>query len=702
LNGIMKHTQILAAESDALDLTGPAKPVSSRSEWGHPVWRLDPLRPGANIGGDTIYWPEDLGASLLELFKRLLWSLYVSHADGGPLDTGTIARYGTAVGLVGRWMNEWEYSTFAELTPEAVGYLRNNLKARVASLLSEEFDDVVDEETLDNDLDDALDEDDEVQKPPLQYVSFSTVYSAMRIIGATYLQREALKRLHVAAPSEDPLDNRSPYQWALDVRAPSPVTSGPFCDEVSLPLMAAVHRLLDENGPADQVIALQARCVAIRSPTKGGRLRSRTMLERHEFGTLAGEERPWHPPLPLMDAEGKLEPASFTLRKLVIAMRDAAILCLLQNVGMRLGEILSIQSGPDTETGLPACVARERSAGNELDLFYVSATIKKGRDTPDATRWLVGAVPAGSNFLPPTVRAIQVLERLLKPWRDISTDPVAGRALIVSLTSPGLPDQGSSVVRITTHRAATSIAQLYPSLLDFASLPDTSLNGIDLTSMKRTCGRHIRWAQWRKTFAVNIFRINSKALPALKRHFHHQSMATLEGAYIGADPGLLEMADDARMTATVRFLKEFSQGGSGQGGRGGRILERQADRIAAMDEVGDGLEGEVRRHGVRIFPAAYGDCAIFIAPQSAACHRQAGNSSFLHDRPDYAERSPDLCAGCRNVVIGREHTPFWRARFSEFNSAKRSYRHEPGAAALFRSKAENALKMVRAIKKRSR
>ena len=468
-------TQQLIIAVDALDLSDPNRPISSRSQWQSDVWYFDEPRIGAMPHSSAIWWPTDASPKIVDMLKKIVWTaIVVPH--GRPTKPATVAQCSTGITMLARFMTRWDYTDFMEFDATAVKLLLGQLKIEAARVDAEAYDDAEDEEVFEDDSDEtaitvAIDE---VLKPVDQVrpatdlpgrilfdgqLTFVSVYILFRTIALAYRQRDALRSHDVHIPEEDPLEGKTPYHWALEVRQPLETKKHALPDEIALPFMIAIDRLL--GLPADDVIGLQRSVYAQFAPrcNKGwtGTPEEKT-AQAFRFSLLPGENEPWHPNLPIKTGEGSTVPISRTIKELVVAIGDAAVLHLLQLTGMRMSEIVSLRAGWNPETGLPSCVRRVPSASNRLDLFYAVGTVSKGRQVPDNEQWLIGSAPRYSDFVPTTVRAIEVLQKVFEPWRTLSSDPIILGALLSSSGSAGLPhgSRGVSSPRAFTSAAAPS------------------------------------------------------------------------------------------------------------------------------------------------------------------------------------------------------------------------------------------------------
>jgi hypothetical protein len=112
----------------------------------------------------------------------------------------------------------------------------------------------------------------------------------------------------------------------------------------------------------------------------------------------------------------------------------------------KLTELCGLEPGIDRESGLPTCIRVRRSYSVLNELFHVDGRLFKTVARSERVEWLVGSRPVGSKEIPPPVRAVHVLTRLLDPWRKLARDPKIAKMLFVqpvgSVISRMSPSQG--------------------------------------------------------------------------------------------------------------------------------------------------------------------------------------------------------------------------------------------------------------------
>lgn len=111
--------------------------------------------------------------------------------------------------------------------------------------------------------------------------------------------------------------------------------------------------------------------------------------------------------------------ANQNLRNLTTRASCASVLALQYMVGMRASEICSVKGGWAVRNDIPDCIVRGYSKNGLLEMFFLKAVLSKGVPHPRDDEWLLGCRPVGSSHFPVPVRAVMLLERLFRPWREL-------------------------------------------------------------------------------------------------------------------------------------------------------------------------------------------------------------------------------------------------------------------------------------------
>jgi hypothetical protein len=275
----------------------------------------------------------------------------------------------------------------------------------------------------------------------------------------------------------------------------------------------------------------------------------------------------------------------------------------------------------------------------------------------------MGARLADTHEYPLPVIAVTVLDRLLAPYRQ-----VAGfRDLVLST------GQSRSMAV-----AAANVSKMHSSWLsntqrEFAN----NYAGVKLTKHKRQGSGNqdaFRAQQWRGTFAIFVVRVNKRALGPLATHFNHVDTLMTEHGYIGNDPELLGLVDDARVNLAANTLLNLVNDTEPVAGGLAMHLKNaasdlrhemegtdQADRLAK-------IRGMVVDHSLRLHFTDYGVCGIAVTPLIARCHQLAGTEEASRERPNFSTRRPGVCAACHNFLVRRDNLPYWKDRVANLRS----------------------------------
>jgi hypothetical protein len=336
---------------------------------------------------------------------------------------------------------------------------------------------------------------------------------------------------------------------------------------------------------------------------------------------------------------------------------------------LRVSELCGLEPGIDRESGLPSCVRVRRSYSGLNELFYVDGRLFKTVARSEQVEWLVGSRPVGSNEIPPPVRALHVLTRLLDPWRKLARDPKIAKTLFLQPAgNHGMP--GKSGIAITFEdMILVGQRQFVYRYVDLSKLPDRSRRGEDLAAYRDSRGLCLRTHQWRKTFARYICGTDSRMLPAVSRHFKHLTLAMTEEAYLGKNPALQDAYESNINQSTARILYENARGKPAQAGRMAKVIDEHRAELQALIANKDERDGRravqkwIEQNRLQIFFAPHGKCFIRLDPVGARCHEVGQTVHWLNEEPNYAIRHPSVCAGCSCFLVDKEDEEFWLQRY---------------------------------------
>jgi hypothetical protein len=643
--------------------------VSRVSRWNDENWRLDNLTPGMQGSTSTLAWGFDLpdGSTftdpghegLLHEVRCFAWSLFNDRRFSKTMKAGSAANLMSSIKVLVRWMITNGYASLEALDTEA----------------SEEF------------LDDLASACAESNAP----IRFDKVRLQLAVWKQLHQQRGALVGSGLIVMEEAPFGNRSPFALAALFAERVETKVPPLPDEVALPVLEAAIRFL--GTPADDIIELQSRILAVRGQIgpHGGtskcseRKAARRAIGGFRFSTVPGETEPWHPQIEtfstrrqktktvkrLAGVRAVLKPVA-ACRSLVKDAGDSAALVLQAFTGMRINELFSVEGGLDPETELPSCLETQVSADGLTTLYFVRGYVSKLRQAPEAVRWLLGSTPrvprgkGASVDLPIGVRAVVVLERLFRPWRELGSQT----GLILQIRSPrGLPNSPSQVAPGLAAATLKGQRHFVLNYVDLSELPDWSKRGEDLRPYRDSGGANLKTHQWRKNYCHYVLQVRPHLLPAVSQQFKHLSLAMTEQSYVVQDPFLRATMLDVTASTAVEFFYQASMG-KPLGGRLGDII---SEHMPELKELTKGTPARARKnihrwlrtHDLRIFIADHGKCCIGLAPEKAQCHRLAGTTAWSNSRPNFQMREPGTCAGCQCYAVDEDTLPFWHNRRAE-------------------------------------
>lgn len=498
------------------------------------------------------------------------------------------------------------------------------------------------------------------------------VIRSINLLTAIYRQRRAIEKLGGKSLKMAPYGGAKPYSVVnrdLGLKRDSAAIP-PIPDQVAIPILNTATRMMDKS--ADGLIAATKELLAIRGFAKDWeqiRPADRAALYA-ELNRLSaslsvpiphaiGHQIPLDKQLTKVDADGQeyvLDSPLAVLKHLITSCVAACSIVLQAGTGVRSHELLSSQALPTKSDGWPSCLSSRISHDGMIELFYVEAITSK-RGKPRKVEWILGARPVGSDYMPPTVRAILTVNRLLAMFRELGE---INDLFIVLSTSGGMPAASSSVTRMTSGYLARLQRAFVLNWVDLSMLESSEFAGYKL-------GR-FRPHQWRPTFATFVFRTNPSMLKALSEHFKHVSDAITSKYYIGNDPAFLATCDDAQAMAAVQVLRSITfKDAPVVGGFARYVDELRKELILHLVDERSQLDEQaalryITEEEIVLWNTAYGRCWSSQLPAKSLCNQRAGASVLASTSPNLAIAHVELCAGCSCLEISTEHAAFWIER----------------------------------------
>jgi hypothetical protein len=662
--------------------------VSKVSYWYDFVWHLDTSTPGQRVylgwdfplpDGTRSTSPEH--SVLLESFREVAWGMLTDGGSyGKSLKTGTAASLGVGIRELFRWMVHCGLADFSELIKVAQAEYLSDIPVILANrskfyLSATSYsDDDFEEDYTDADGFSKIAKTEDLAEDDT--FSYSQVLCRVNTMYYIFHQKENLKSARLPVLNVTPFSGSSAFDITCRVAKHTINRIPPLPDEVALPLLKEVQSWI--NIKAEDVLRLQSMYFDAKIKGENQGLSKDAVLARTNlairnftFSVLPSQNEPWR--VSISADEVILHPqrgaisldATQMLRMYIMRARDSAIHTLQYMVGMRVSEICSTKGGWANESDLPDCIVRRFSKNGVMELFFVKGVLTKGVPQPRDDEWLLGCRPVGSLEYPAPVKAIMLLERLFRPWRELG----GKGGLIVSFAQPrGLPQVSKSVSEITSSALLKGAKRFVFSEVDLSHLPDSNEHDENLAMYRDSKGLCIRTHQGRKTFAAYMLESRTSLLRAVSQHFKHMNVAVTESAYFPAISRLRGDAESISFAETVSFFAEATQGKKIYGRMGEVVMEyfgkQNWKNCKTLGELERKVSELVKTHDLRIFFTQYGACLIKANPVESACRNATGRASWQLDTPDYSARSLNICSGCACYAMDSTHLPFWKSRAS--------------------------------------
>lgn len=731
-----------SAAHKVVEVDTPLIRVSTHSIWPDYSWRLDTTTPGQT---NRMFWdfalPDGSRSTdsqhqvLLESFREVCWGML---EDGGWYGAALSPGSGPAMSAGSKelfcWMNYRGLRDFGELTEEAWAQYHSDLPTLLLNRLRfyddkdalygsvewGEVEDAADEEGF-NDDDATGDQENEIDETlneeqagdtatPLDEddkITYNQVSTRIKLAYYIYAQRSRLEKRGLPCTDLVPFAGRKVNVVAGELAAHVIKRIPPLPDEIAQLLLKAALKWVDEYAP--DVIRLQNTYLDAREEAiEKGLARStinkyvRTAISGFSFNSEGSCDGSWRDQLTafntlIQDGRETIFRQVEALRYFIVRVRTAAVCILQYLVGLRGSEICGLTGGWNEEKGLPVCISRRLSSNGLMEMFYLQGVVSKGRPDPKETEWLLGCRPVGADYLPPPVRAVCTLEKLLAPWRILG-----GRSELVVhfVAGRGVAWNPKKITAFKITTLLRTFKSFVASEVNFNRLPFDSKRGEDLSIYIATGGRCITPSQGRKTFAAYVLDVRTSLLPAVRQHFKHYSDATTESAYYPADARQRRDVDDLIESETINFFVAAVQGEK----LTGRMSDVIAEYFSREQFTGANDYAEcVRRvtevvttHDLRIFFSDHGNCFIRAKPLESRCRAASGTVSWGATVPDFSSRNPGMCAACGCFAIDVTHLNFWAERHEHYafmvRRAKRAGREREFA--VHKARADQAEKVV--------
>lgn len=661
--------------------------VSAVSQWTDRKWIFDGKAIGSNKNTVTCIWDFELldgstlfdqqHSRLLHDARSFLWSLYSDRRNGRALKPSAVGTVFHGLRQLLKWMVENNYAGFDELDNRASERYCDWLVDFYAAASNETFDeldnivanDIARGEPPEDDLDAgeqhaiktqsiSTNDIEGVDCEDIGGVTATTFSHSLTIWRYLWEQRVAMSRVGIKTIQEAPFSGRSPSTVAVELAPKLTRRIPPIPDAVAIALMNAAHKFIATA--ADDVTKALEGLFPIRHTS---RAEIAEFFQNFRFSLRKDNHVPWHEPF-----ETPGTSSVEVLRRLTDDLVDACVIIAQAETGMRIGELSALPAGLNEQTGLPVCVTKRPSKSGMLDLYYLKSKLNKLRPKPVDEEWLLAAAPRGTKELPDAVRAIVVLQNLLTPLRALA-EPDVGQYLLITLGVPrGFPTSSAGVTEPNNHLLRLGQKSFAKSYVEWSEIGMSEETRPYIESQ----GRCIRPHQWRKTYAVYVFQVDKRMLPAIARQFKHLSLAMTEGAYVGTSASLVAGVADFNRNLTTEFFLSNVRGTASK--QEGRLAKLMAQYQPELRKIVEGMDSSSARAAIdewcsnrdmKIFFHGYGKCIPAVAPLQAECHKRAGTVHWANNAPNFSRREPSICTGCYLFLSDKTDIDHWKQRYTE-------------------------------------
>lgn len=614
--------------------------VTEKSRWFDDNWQFEPTDGGtrshANIIWDFKLPNGDLFTDkkhkvLLDSAKVLLISLLQNPRDGLFRKPSGIGYHWTKLRYFIIWMIENNYRDFSELDNQAFEEFKGDLA-----------------------------EDKVNRKPEKPGKAQSLTQYLMPIMHITQQSPVLKGRIPIYSARDKPFGGKSAEAVANEIALSEKGKWPAVPDKIFLPVAETALKWVEEY--SEDILLLQQRYQENYRPELGTSSAYTLSVKAIENFTFSGSPA-WREPLGQMEHyvdEKKgggynkqlLTPVQ-DIRHNVELLKAACDIVIQAFVGLRISEVCGLQSGPLSDHGLPACVTKDGSLSGLNEIFYLQGRLFKTTTKSEECEWVIASRPKGSNYLPPVVQAITVLEKLGRHGRDLTGNKINNLFL-------NNVNKKSLMVRKDNVRKPTG----------------ESINKWMQNFVLHHCGLqkpyHVTSHQWRKNFARYVYQCDSTMIPAISLHYKHVSLAMTEQGYIGNDKDLTMAMQDAVTISTIEALTDLVGGKKRPRGKLMEIIRHKEIEVRfgnySDEEKERAIEETVKSSSIRVHKCTHnnkehGQC--WYRPGTGNCSENCEFGGYLSLGPDKSLMSPTVCHICVNFIVNDDHKIFWEERLEK-------------------------------------
>ena len=566
--------------------------VNSTSQWDDDMWTWDEGSPGTGKTRRSIRWnvamadgtrfTEPQWKPWAETTKIAMWSLVADPPEGRKPMRG-VSLKGTyfAMRILVQWMHDNGYKRLNQLTREGQRAFMRDVKQRKGKGKRGEQG---------------------------KRIGISTLAHYQNVLRLLFLQGRRYPELAIGEPAPQDairVSTRREDSEAIP-RTPEPI---------AIALIAGAIHLLGE--PAEDIIEARHQTLDLYKGIQGTvgtdkALRcTRKELKTKPLSWERCRNEPWYK---------DIGSRTLGVRELTRRVCDAAFVVLSYLVGLRVSEILALETG---------CITKRPSLAGDETFTFVTGKIYKTAPTAagETHEWVAPPIAE---------RAIEVLERVSAPLRKETGSP----NLWQYRRREGTYGGGAKIDVLKAPWVGKRLNRLFAPLIGVPTH-----NGEPW---------HLSPHQGRKTFAYFVAKQDRSGLHALQKHLGHRSIVMTDHAYSGHDHEMRTLIGEAGMDEMVEAFAEVLTATELAGKGGEEIINRSPFRGEVINE--DMLEYARQRlqdTGQRLEVCDYGYC--YYNARHAACHGDEHG-------PNHAVRTQSVCVECKNFVVGPKHIGVWQER----------------------------------------
>ncbi|KQT44467.1 hypothetical protein ASG43_14080 [Aureimonas sp. Leaf454] len=599
--------------------------VSNRSFWNDDQWKFDNHTAGQRDDRSTINWAVRLHdgsrladpkwESLLDSFRRLIWSLFTASTAGIRYKPGMASYFGKQVAYLARWMVENDYRAFAELDATA-------------------FEEYVEHLCLDKIVG-------RVNPPTATYLlHFLTLPRLL------WEQASELRLAGVEPAAGEPYGGASPFSKAKELAADARGQIPPMEDDVFIKVMTSAMAVLDV---VDEIIgAIEAYMKIAGGIAALGECKREARLRRY-LGTVS---RKFPGALPYFQGE-----AAWLIWSAMATVRDACSVMIQGGVGLRTSEYCGLVVDP-TRSGFPACISVRRSVSGLDEIFFIKGRVYKGRHDWTEHEWVAGSRPVGTSHLPPPIKAVLALVRLYRCFRtDANKRRLAlyaqrAQTYITPATTfvPAISDQ--------VRRAQKAFAREHAGITDWNIAP---------SQWRKSFAQFVVRTDSRMPPALrtHFLHVNLAVTEVGYARVDPEYRQVLDDAAVQNSIAFLGSLVSERKSTSGTMAETVRQSGERLGVRLGN--RDDAERRSDIEDIV--IETGVRVHELSFGGQPAGDCIY--RPGSGRC-TMGCVARWVMPTPLWSAARPDVCWECENLALSPDHAAFWRARWDRYDEVYKS------------------------------